>query len=75
MMIILSENGTIPDIDLIFRDDTIWGSYATWSGDFVLQNSSFSEKYTEKFILEKMFSDERAVTRDDLPDFLTYPLD
>ncbi|MBR2075353.1 MAG: beta-mannosidase [Clostridia bacterium] len=74
MMIILSENGTVPDIDFIFRDGTIWGSYATWSGDFVIKNGRLSEQYTEKTILEKMFMDDRAVKRSDLPDFESYPL-
>jgi len=74
MMIILSENGTIPDIDLIFRDETIWGSYATWSGDFVVKNKKLSEQYTEKAIIEKMYKDERTVNLDDLPDFKTYPI-
>ena len=74
MMIILSENGTIPDIDLIFRDGTIWGSYATWSGDFVIKNKKLSEQYTEKAIIQKMYKDNRAVNLDDLPDFQTYPI-
>lgn len=75
MMIILSENGTIPDIDLIFRDGTIWGSYATWSGDFVIdKNRKLSEKYTEKEMLIKMLTDPRAVNRDDIPNLLTYPI-
>ena len=74
MMIILSENGTIPDIDLIFRDGTIWGSYATWSGDFVIKNGKLSEQYTEKTILEKMYKDDRTINLSDLPDFKTYPI-
>lgn len=73
MMIILSENGTVPDIDLIFRDGTLWGSYATWSGDFVIKNKKLSEQYTEKEILEKMYKDDRTVSLDDLPDLKTYP--
>ncbi|MBQ1257375.1 MAG: beta-mannosidase [Clostridia bacterium] len=73
MMVILSENGTVPDIDLIFRDDTLWGSYATWSGDFVIKNKKLSEQYTEKEILEKMYKDDRTVSLDDLPDLKTYP--
>ena len=74
MMIILSENGTIPDVDLIYRDGTVWGSYATWSGDFVVKNKKLTEQYTEKAIIEKMYKDERTVNLDDLPDFKTYPI-
>ena len=70
-MIILSENGCVPDPDLLFRDGTVWGSYCTWGGEFVLKNKKFnkpSEQYTEVSMLKKMYEDERSVTRDDLPD-------
>lgn len=73
MMIILSENGTVPDIDLIFRDETVWGSYVTWSGEFVIKNKKLSEQYTEKEILEKMYGDSRTVSLNDLPDLKNYP--
>ena len=76
-MIILSENGTVPDIDLIFRDGTVWGSYATWSGDFVLINRNLnkpSEKFTEVSILKKMYQDERSVDRASIPDLTAYPI-
>ncbi len=70
-MIILSENGCVPDPDLVFRDGTVWGSYCTWGGDFVLKSAKFnrpSERYTEVAMLRKMYGDERAVTRADIPD-------
>jgi len=73
-MIILSEIGTVPDIDLIFRDQTIWGSFATWSGDFVVKGKNLSEKYTEEEILIKMYSDERVIDRAEIPDLLSYPI-
>ena len=71
-MIILSENGCVPDPELLFRDGTVWGSYCTWGGEFVLKNSKFnkpSEQYTETWLLKKMYEDERSVTRADIPDF------
>ena len=71
-MIILSENGCVPDPELLFRDGTVWGSYCTWGGEFVLKNKKFnnpSEQYTEVWLLKKMYEDERSVTRADLPDF------
>ena len=70
-MVILSENGCVPDPDLLFRDGTVWGSYCTWGGDFVLKSSKFnkpSEQYTEVWLLQKMYADERTVTRADIPD-------
>lgn len=75
-MIILSENGCVPDPELVFRDGTVWGSFCTWSGDFVLKSAKFnnpSEQYTEKWLLQKMYSDERVVTRADIPDLKAAP--
>lgn len=69
-MIILSENGCVPDPDFLFRDGTVWGSYCTWGGEFVLKNKKFnkpSEQYTEVWLLKKMYTDERSVTRADIP--------
>ncbi len=69
-MIILSENGCVPDPDLLFRDGTVWGSFCTWGGEFVLKSSKFnkpSEQYTEVWLLQKIYADERAVTRADIP--------
>ena len=73
-MVVLSENGCIPDPEQVFRDGTVWGYWCTWGGEFVLGNTKFnkpSEKYTETEILRKAYSDERVVTRKDLPDFRT----
>ena len=76
-MIVLSENGCLPDPDLLFRDDTVWGYTGTWSGEFVLKNSAFarvSEKYTDLEMLKKFYQHEKVITRDELPDLKTYPL-
>ena len=73
-MVVLSENGCIPDPERVFRDGTVWGYWCTWGGEFVLGNTKFnkpSEKYTETEMLRKAYSDERVVTRKDLPDFRT----
>ncbi len=70
-MVILSENGCVPDPELLFRDGTVWGSYCTWGGDFVLKSAKFnrpSEQYTEVWLLKKMYEDPRSVTRADVPD-------
>ena len=73
-MIVLSENGCVPDPERVFRDGTVWGYWCTWGGEFVLGNTKFnkpSEKYTETEMLRKAYSDEHVVTRKDLPDFRT----
>ena len=73
-MIVLSENGCVPDPERVFRDGTVWGYWCTWGGEFVLGNTKFnkpSEKYTETAMIRKAYSDERVVSRKDLPDFRT----
>ena len=73
-MIVISENGCVPDAEEIFRDGTIWGGFCTWGGEFVLKNSKYnkpSEQYTEAWQLKKTYTDERVITRKDIPDFLS----
>ena len=73
-MIVISENGCVPDAEEIFRDGAVWGGFCTWGGEFVLQNSKYnkpSEQYTEVWLLKKTYSDERVITRKDIPDFLS----
>lgn len=76
-MVILSENGTLFDPDLAIRDGSMWGSFCTWCGEFVLKNSSvltLSEQYTEKDMLKRVYEHEHVITRDELPDLKNYPL-
>ena len=37
-MIVLSENGCLFDPDLAIRDGSMWGSFCTWGGEFVIKN-------------------------------------
>ena len=77
-MIVLSENGCLFDPDLAFRDSTKWGFFCTWEGEFVLKNpgyNKYGDKYTEVDMLKKVYSDSRVITRDELPDIKSYPID
>ena len=77
-VIALSENGVIPDVDLMFRDGAIWSWFAVWEGDFVLETeglSKYSEKYTEAEKLIKIYNHKRTITLDELPNLKEYPLD
>ena len=70
----ISENGCVPDVEELFRDGTVWGGFCTWGGEFVLQNSKYnkpSERYTEVWLLKQTYSDDRVITRKDIPDFLS----
>ena len=74
-MVVLSENGTIPDPELMFRDGTPWGFFCTWSGEFAAKPGGvLSERYTEADMVKKVYADARVVSRGDLPDLKTYPL-
>ena len=74
-MIVLSENGTMPDPDLMLRDGTLWGFFATWSGDFVIHSgTALSNKYTDEEMLKKIFNHDLVLTREEVPDIRTYPL-
>ena len=76
-MIVLSENGCLFDPDLAIRDGAMWGFFATWSGEFVSENSTlniYSEKYTEEYMLKKVYEHEHVITLDELPDLKSYPI-
>ncbi len=76
-MIILSENGCHFDPDVAIRDGSMWGSFCTWGGEFITNGGAvykLSEKYTEEYMLKKVYEHEHVITRDELPDIKNYPL-
>lgn len=76
-LVVLSENGTIPDPDLLIRDGAMWGFYATWGGDFVAAPGAvnkYAETYTEADILKRVYEHEHMITLDEVPDLTTYPI-
>ena len=74
-MIVLSENGTMPDPDLMQRDGTLWGFFATWSGDFVVRGNGLSNAYTNEDVLQRIFRSDLVITRDEMPDIRTLTLE
>ena len=64
----LTENGCIFDIDSAVSINALWGWFMTWGGEFTSNGSNYSEKYTEKSVIKKMYSSKYALTLDDLPD-------
>jgi mannan endo-1,4-beta-mannosidase len=76
-MIVLSENGCLFDPDLAIRDGAMWGFFATWSGEFVSKAGGlniYSEQYTDKEMLKKVYAHEKVLTLDELPDLKTYEI-
>lgn len=73
----LTENGCLFDPDLALRDGAMWGSWCTWGGEFVAKDigiHTLSEKYTEKDMLIKVYSHEKVLNLEDLPDITAYPM-
>lgn len=76
-MIVMSENGCLFDPELAERDGAWWGFFCTWQREFVRKGevgTLYSEQYTEKYMVEKVYGDERVITRSELPDLTTYPV-
>ncbi|MFC5651903.1 glycosyl hydrolase [Paenibacillus solisilvae] len=77
-IIALTENGTIPDPDLLEQDEAAWAWFCTWAGEFVWKETSgertYSDKHTEVNMLRKVYSHSKVVTKDHLPNLQTYRL-
>ncbi|MGN1156389.1 MAG: glycosyl hydrolase [Agathobacter sp.] len=76
-MVVLSENGTMINPDLSVRDGAMWGFFCVWGGEFVITDGlrkEYSEQYTDKVMLYKVYNSEHVITRDELPDLHNYPI-
>ena len=67
----MSECATMPDPDLIIRDNAYWLWFAVWNWDFIVVNGTteLSEAYTSLEMMKKVYGSEAIITRDELPDF------
>ena len=75
-IVAMSENGCLFDPDLAKRDGAMWSYFGTWSGEFVTDSDTlnvYSEKYTDKEMLKKVYEHELVITRDELPVLAEYP--
>jgi len=68
-MVALTENGAIPDPDLLKETGANWLWYCTWSNELVLEKDqkTYSEEYTETQMLKKVYQHEYVITKDELP--------
>lgn len=76
-LIALSENGCIPDPDLLKRDNSRWLYWCVWSGDFCVRwgEAVYNDQYTEREMLKKAYDSDYTLTLDELPDLKNYPFD
>lgn len=63
----LTENGCIFDIDSAVSINALWCWFMTWGGEFTVNGSNYSEKYTEKLIIKKMYASKYSLTLGSLP--------
>lgn len=63
----LTENGCIFDIDSAVSINALWSWFMTWGGEFTVNGSNYSEKYTEKSVIQKMYASKYSLTLGSLP--------
>jgi len=63
-MVVLSENGRIPDIQQCVDQDAWWGYFQTWNTEFILQDS-----YQTEAQLKSYFTNKVVMNMDELPSF------
>ncbi|MMZ65639.1 Mannan endo-1,4-beta-mannosidase [compost metagenome] len=62
-LVALTENGAIPDPDLLSSDGTNWSWFTTWTGEFLTDGVNNSREH-----LNKVFNHPNVITLDELPD-------
>ncbi len=70
-IVAFTENGTIPDIDQMVRDGSMWSWYCTWCGHYAYTTDDsgkvvYNEEYTEKDVIVKMYNHPDVITLDKL---------
>ncbi len=73
-LIALTENGCMPDPDLLVRDHAMWSWFCTWGGEYIHEQYRASERYTEFSMWKKVYQSEHTLSLDDLPCLWEYPL-
>lgn len=70
-LVALSECATMPDPELIVRDNAYWLWFAVWNWDYIVVNGTteLSDAYTSFEMMEKVYNSEAIITRDELPKF------
>lgn len=70
-LITMSECATMPDPELIVRDNAYWLWFAVWNWDYIVKGGLpiLSDAYTSYDMMEKVYTSDTFITRDELPDF------
>jgi len=66
----LTENGAIPDPDMLERDNARWLFFNTWYGDYIIDSSNkLNGEHTPVELVKKIYNSEYVITLDELPSF------
>ena len=70
-LVAMSECATMPDPDLIIRDNVYWLWFAVWCREYIVENSVplLTETYTSLEMMEKVYNSDAVITLDELPSF------
>ena len=64
-LIALSECSSVPDIDSVFRDNSVWSFFGLWYGEYLSDDKqNISEKYMTKEYLIKNYNSAGTMTLD-----------
>jgi len=47
--------------------NALWCWFMTWGNEFTVNGSNYSEKYTEKSVIKKMYASKYSLTLGSLP--------
>ncbi|MDE6780566.1 MAG: glycoside hydrolase [Ruminococcus sp.] len=65
-IIAISECSNTPDIDALFRDNSVWSFFGLWNGEYITDGSgNYSEQYTTRDELIKAYNSEGSLTLDE----------
>ena len=64
-MLALSESSTVPDVNRLFRDNTVWSFCGLWYGDYLIgEDGKYSAGYTPADTMIAYYNSEAVITRD-----------
>lgn len=69
-IVTLSENGPIPDPDLLKEQQAYWSWFCPWAGEYIMDGIKNTTEH-----INKVYYHNYVITLDELPDLETYPYD
>lgn len=65
-LIALSECSEIPDIDISFRDNSVWSFFGLWYGKYISDgNGGFSEEFMDRDTFIKIYNSDGVISLDE----------